>query len=424
MALLIVSLAALVAGCGGSDSTSSSTPEETTGGSEATGGDVTTVAAKGSPVKIALLVDNTGPNNGGQGQSIPVIEAWAEAANEAEGVGGHPVSIEVFDSKGNPSIAAGNVQKVAADKAIVGVVSVDASDETNTLKALSKAGVPVIGGTSSDPSVWGATTGNEYFESPALPGVFQTATAFPATIAAQVTAAQEAGAKNVVSIDFAQVPASASASELLGAMAGKAKLTASSITVNAEAPNFTAQCLQIIEKNAEYVTFETPPDLAARVMKDCNTQGYEGVYGVQGGNVTAEVFEAQGDNKIVGSWTAFPPYSEKPAAKHFREVMEAQGVDSSDWEGANGPVVWATMELFQKVVGGAGEEGKEITRDDVLKDYGTVSNETLDGMLPGPVTFTKGKVSPPACFFIFTSEGGEPSGSSEFTCPAKALGAG
>src|SRR5919197_1575481 len=124
-------------------------------------------------------------------------------------------------------------------------------------------------------------------------------------------------------------------------MAKAVGMQASSITVDASAPNFTAECLEIIQRHADYVTFFTPPTLAGRVARDCGTQGYKGAYGATGGGVTADIYKNVGSSKLIGAWFSFPSYADTTWGERYRKVMQASNVPESKWQGANGPTVWS-----------------------------------------------------------------------------------
>lgn len=399
-------------------------------GSSSDGGGTSTAATaasslEGPPIKLVALIDDTGPNSGGQGDSIPVLQAWEKDANASKGVAGRPVSIEIADTQGNPSKAAAAVQKAIGDPSVAGVVVFDAATESTSITTLSKAGLPVIGGVAYDPGVWGATRGNRYLDAPPLPGVYQNTTAFPATVAAYVAAAQQHDLKRMVSVNFSQVPASGQSTDLANAMAQSVGIDASSITVDASAPNFTADCLKIIQDRADYVMFTTPPTLTGRVISDCNTQGYTGAYGLVGGGVTPDSYSKVASNKLIGALQAFPWYTGSPAAERFTRAMAANDVPTETYESAPGPVAWSTMEMFRHALdAGRAKPGTPVTRRDVLAAYDQVRDETLGGMMPGPVTYTKGQVTPPSCYWLFAYENGRFSGSADATCPPKSFGAG
>jgi branched-chain amino acid transport system substrate-binding protein len=61
----------------------------------------------------------------------------------------------------------------------------------------------------------------------------------------------------------------------------------------------------------------------------------------------------------------------------------------------------------------------------VIAAYGTIADETLDGLLPEPLTFTAGEPGPPVdCFWLYTAEDGELSADFEPTCPPSELASG
>jgi branched-chain amino acid transport system substrate-binding protein len=419
----LLAAVSVTAGCGSSGSDTTTGVTASSNGAATTG--AATSTATGTPIKLVALIDNTGPTNGRQGDSIPVLQAWVKDANASGGAAGHPVSVDVEDTQGNASKAAADVQKVIADKSVVGVIVVDALTEDASLHALSKAGVPVIGGVAYDPSVWGATKGNTYLKDAPLPGVYEINTAFPASISAWITAAQQNHLKRMISINFSAAPPSKQSTDLANAMAAKVGIAASSITIDATAPNFTADCLKIIQSKADYVIFSTPPDLAGRVIGDCSTQGYTGAYGSVGGGVTSDVYAKVGNNKLIGALWAFPWYTDSPASKQYASLMKANNVPTTKWQGAPGPVVWTTLELFRHTLeANKATLADTVTRENVLAAYGTVKNETLGGMMPGPVTYAPGDMSPPACYWAYTYQNGKFSGSPNATCPAKAFGVG
>ncbi|HEV7753620.1 MAG TPA: ABC transporter substrate-binding protein, partial [Baekduia sp.] len=113
--------AAVVLGACGSSSDSSS---DSAAASKAA---TTAAAPKGTPIKVGLLVDASGPQNGGQGGAADVLDAWAKATNAAGGIAKHPVAIEVKDTAGSPSKAATAAQSLIGDKSVAAVVLNDAA---------------------------------------------------------------------------------------------------------------------------------------------------------------------------------------------------------------------------------------------------------------------------------------------------------
>ena len=85
---------------------------------------------------------------------------------------------------------------------------------------------------------------------------------------------------------------------------------------------------------------------------------------------------------------------------------------------------WASLELFRTVVeNNTATLGDNPDRAGIIAAYGTVADETVDGLLPNPVTFTANQPGPPIpCFWLYTYEDGEFSGDFEPTCPGPEFG--
>jgi branched-chain amino acid transport system substrate-binding protein len=419
---LIAVLAAVIgiSGCGSSSSSSSTSQSNASGSAIA-------AALKRPPIKVAFLVDKTGPQNGGQGATAAVINAWASAANAAGGIAGHPVDIEVTDTMGNPSTAAADAQSVISDPSVSAVVIVDAAADAAAAVPLSKAGVPVVGGNGFNPAVWGAAPGNRYATIPQLKGVFGVTTAFPANATPFVMEPKAAGLRNIAAIGEEQNPSSKQATELVAAMSRALGLTfKAGLSIDATAPNFTAQCLALVQAHVQYVAL-TMPDTTAKILaSNCKTEGYTGAFGASAALVTPLFYGSLTGSRLLGGLTGFPWFVDAPPVKQYRDDMAKYGVPSSDWARPDSTAVWATMELFKHALAAnASKLGNSVTRADVLAAYYTIKNVTLGGLLPGPVTYTAGHAaSAPKCFWLYSYENGNFSGDYKPTCPAPQLGAG
>jgi branched-chain amino acid transport system substrate-binding protein len=108
---------------------------------------------------------------------------------------------------------------------------------------------------------------------------------------------------------------------------------------------------------------------------------------------------------LAGVLNSFPWFAESGPAEKFRSVMEESGTDSDTYGQPTGSAAWATGELFAKAL--ARHQG-EFTRASVLSSYYAIENETLDGLLPMPMTFTEGQPSPRVpCGWYYQLEDGE-----------------
>jgi branched-chain amino acid transport system substrate-binding protein len=191
------------------------------------------------------------------------------------------------------------------------------------------------------------------------------------------------------------------------------------VQVAAAAPNYTAQCLDLINRSVNFVQLSVSPPVAARVVRDCDTQGYRGYFGASAAAVMPPLYDTPG-LKLAGGLNAFPWWVDDAPVKHYREVMAAQGVDQKAWAQPVATALWATGQLFTKAVSAAGgTPTDQVTRQTVLAAYGKVSNETLDGLLPQPITFTADKPAPPVdCYWLYQYQDGSFQGRLQPTCPS------
>ena len=131
------------------------------------------------------------------------------------------------------------------------------------------------------------------------------------------------------------------------------------------------------------------------------------------------------DIRLTGGLHGFPWFVDDEPVVHFREVMEEAGLTEAEYGQPTATAVYATMELFKKTIEANADvlSDDALSRDEVVTAYGTVADETLDGLLPNPVTFTADEPAPPVdCFWIYTAEGGEISGDFEPDCPGPEFG--
>jgi branched-chain amino acid transport system substrate-binding protein len=383
-------------------------------------------APSNAPLKIAGLFDITGPASGHQGDTFAVLQAWAKDANAHGGVAGHPVAVSITDTQGNPAKAAAAARKIIGDPSVIGVVVVDGSAEAQSALPLAKAGVPVIGGIGYNPAVWGTTKGNRLMPIKGAPNVFPIATGGPASGASLIVAARGARLNNIVTVDFSQVPVSKEAGRLGGVFAKFYKMKYGQLTIDATAPNFTAECIKIVQRRTNYLNLVVPESASVKLLRDCRTQGYKGSYGLAGGALTHGFVKAAGDAKLTGGLFGFPWFSNEAPAVRYRTVMKAYRVPVASWANGTATPVWTTMEMFKKALNNNRSKlGKSVTRQKVLAAYRTIKNETLGGLLPGPANFTKNPVdTPQRCFWTYRYENRRFSGSWKPVCPPPGLGVG
>jgi len=410
LALAALAVALTVAACGGGDKGSGSTGASTDAAS-------TTKAATGTPLKVGALINVTGPTTTGEENAPPVLEGWARAVNAQGGVAGHPIEIDVVDTKGDAPTASAAVQRMARDDAVVAVLLYDASTEGVVARAITKAGLPVIGGIGYNPTAWGA-----------LPNWLPIATTFPAVIDMGMVLGKEAGATKTV-FPVCSENSSCGAAGPLAERASKALGMdyAGTLPVSVSSPDYTAQCLKIKSSGVDYVMLGLTTAASFRLVRDCRTQGYDGKWGLFDGSVWPKVMNENDPGVPVEiAISAFPWYVDDAPVAAYRDMMDGAGVAEDNWGSPQGTAAYATMELFRKAL----ESGKlpdAPTRADVIQAYGSIRGETLDGLLPQPITFHPNRPEPLVnCFWTATYDGGRFSGTQlgRPTCdPPEVLGA-
>jgi branched-chain amino acid transport system substrate-binding protein len=381
----------------------SSSDDGDAGASTVAGSATTTAAApKGAPLRVGALVNVTGPTTTGEASAPDVLEGWAKAINSSGGLGGHPIEIEVVDTKGDAPTATAAARRLAGDDAVVAMVLYDASTEGSVANTITKAGLPVIGGIGYAPTAWGK-----------LPNWLPLSTTFPAVIDMGMVIGKELGAKKAVF----PVCAENSSCGAAGPLAEKAAKAlgmeyAGTLPTSVSAPNYTAQCLKIKSQDVDYVMLGLTTTASLRLVADCKTQGYTGTWGLFDGSVWPKVMKENDPGVPISlALSAFPWFVDDAPVAAYRDMMDESGVPESSWGSPQGTAAYATMQLFAKALKGAGALPDEPTRADVIKAYGSIQDETLDGLLPQPITFTPDQPEPLVnCFWLATYDGGEFSG--------------
>jgi branched-chain amino acid transport system substrate-binding protein len=402
----LLALALVASACGDDD---------TEAGSEGNGGNggppPSAEMPPGTPVRIGVLMDQSGPQSPANTGVPEVLEAWVNHTNANGGVADRPVELVVEDDRGDAPTATSAVQGFIDDDSVDAMIIVGSSAEGAVGETVSEARLPVIGGIGYLPTVWGA-----------LPNFFGITTTFPSVVNMQLISAQEQGAETVAAAPCAEVPACAAAEPVFEAAAEALSLDyLGGVEVSADAPNYTAECLEFIDRGADFVQISANEAVGARLAADCTSQGYDGWFGASASSVTPGLYNDV--DKLTGGLNAFPWYVDAEPVQNYRDVMDEQGVTEDQYGTPGSTAAWATLELFKKTIeANADAISDDLTRDEVITAYGTVRDETLDGLLPNPITFTADQPAPPVdCFWLYTAEGGEMTGDFEPTCPPDEL---
>jgi branched-chain amino acid transport system substrate-binding protein len=344
-----------------------------------------------SEIKIGLIISQTGTSASSDKSGVDSAQAWEKWINAGTGIAGHPVKLIIKDDKGDPATA------VAAAKELVGDGVVSISLQTSNTEVPSNAylktqNIPVIGATGYAPQVWGAT-----------PNYFGTAPGAISIVQAQFAAAKAVGASHWSSAYCAEVAACKASEPMYKPASAQQGITyAGSFAVAATAPNYTAECLKLNQLKTDFLQIAINPASAKRLVADCGTQSYKGWYGASAGSVGADLTGIK-DIRLAGALQGFPWWAQEAPAATFRDAMTkyAPGVDYAN---PGTTAVWTALELTHKALANAGDT---VTAQTVFDGLYGLKDETLGGLLPQPLTFTKG--TPPAannCVWLYKMENG------------------
>ena len=350
-------------------------------------------AAGGAPVKIGMLVAKTGLNSAASAPTTAVVDAWTKWVNGKGGVGGRQVQVVVEDTAANPVTALTKAKDLVQKQQVVAVILQDAASEGAVGGYLQDNNVAVIGAAGFDPSVWSVR-----------PNYVTVITTPPAIHQAHSAAAAALGATRLLSVVCAEVPSCAqAATNVANESAGLGQAVEGSAKISASEPNYTALCLSAIQKQVQYIAAALTPDVSARLGSDCLRQGYQGSIGVTA--LLPQRADAVPGVKFAGGLFAFPWWADAPPVAEYRTVM-GQNAPEADIRSPYMTATWTTLQLFAKTIDRV--KPAQITAGSVMDAYHTIKAETLDGLLPQPLTLTAGAPAPQVrCFWLFRYTSGD-----------------
>jgi branched-chain amino acid transport system substrate-binding protein len=322
-------------------------------------------------------------------------QAWVEWTNAHGGLNGHPVEVVVADTQSSPTAGQPAVKKLVEEDNVDAIMISDDGTLGAVADYLVDKNIAVFGANGSDPSVWGAR-----------PNFFTTTTLAPYTTTAEVIAAEAVGAKKIGAVVCGEVPACATVGEVLEPTATKLGLTYTGLsTASGSDANFTAACLSLMEKDTEVIILALLPSTASRVMTDCIQQGFDGYFAMSSNTVDMSFISKVKGVKVTGDVAGFPWWADAGPVAEFREAMTAYAPDTN-YRSNSATGTWTALALFAKAL--SAQSGADVTRESILDAFNQIKDETLDGILPEPVTYVKGEPGPVVkAAWIFTYQDGD-----------------
>jgi branched-chain amino acid transport system substrate-binding protein len=379
------------AACGGSSHTSKATTQTTTAGSSGS----TAAAPTKSPITIGVITSVTGVGGTSEKYSATTAQGWANWVNQAMGgINGHPVKLIAKDDKSDPATVLAVAKELVETDKVSLIVSADATADIAGGTYLSQSNVPVIG-FGYLPTVWNKA-----------PNYFSTSAVIPILNQIQPVTVKAVGATAFADAACAEVSSCSSAAPFYKPAADAVGVKYNGlVSASSTAPSYTAECLKFIQQGTDFIEATFASAAIVHMANDCYAQGFKGWFGVAAGSTVATAFQTVNNLKLAGSMFAFPWYANAAPVNTFRDAMTKYNV-GNDYKDANSTAVWAALEVFRKA---AANVGDDVSPQSLMSALGNnVKNETLNGLLAQPVTFTAGQPSPAiTCEFLYKLESGK-----------------
>lgn len=389
---------------------STDAPAETTGSSGAEAPDGTDALgeepsgeATGTPITIGVVYSETGRTGAAYQAADDVANAWADWVNSEEGgVNGHPITIAAGDSLSTGEGAAAAGREVVESDGAIAVIINDSTAENALTEYLAGQNVPYIGGSANGRPQDSAATQwpNIYFhQQPSS----------PTTSATTMFVAKLDGRENFGAMVCAEVPVCAEADALFSSLGPALGLNyVGLVTVGAADPSYQAPCLELIGKDTDALNLGLAPSTIHSVIDECSTQGYTGTYTSSYNSVLPSDVESIEGVRMIGGFNGFPWWADDPQVQQFRDAMEASGT-TVDYNTPAATSTWSALELFRTTMNDSGPPADaEVTSQDIIDAYHGITDETLGGLLPQPITYVADGQQPLIkCFWPFVIEDGE-----------------
>jgi branched-chain amino acid transport system substrate-binding protein len=352
----------------------------------------------GTKITLGLATALTGRTAAAYLSSQDVANAWVEMVNkEKGGVNGHPVEIAVGDNKGNGEGAAAAVREVVEEKGAIAVVVQDSTTENVAAQYLPTKNVPYIGGSANGRPAAGWP--NTFFHQ---------APSSPSLAAAPLVIAKALEGKKFGAAVCAEVPACSEAAKVYDAEAPTVGVEfVGLVTVGAADPSYQAPCLDLVGKGTDTVLLGLAPTTAQSMIEECTAQGFEGSYMATSNSVIVDQLEDIEGLKFAGALNGFPWWADAKPVQEFRDAM-ARYAPKADYRTTAATTTWAALELFRKTMANGPAATAPVTSADVTTAYQGIKEETLDGLLPQPITYSATGAQPLVkCFWPFKLEDGK-----------------
>lgn len=349
----------------------------------------------GTPIKIGYGASLSGAQAVNGVAAKAVAHAWQEYTNTHGGILGQPVEIEVVDTKNTVPGATSVAKTFMQDKDVDAIFLTDLVAEGAMGSMFKGTDVPIISGGGSSDLLWSA-----------VPGVFQNVSGSDYTIKAYVDVAAADDAKTFGWAACAEVAVCQSNAGKAGTYAETVDMSdTGSQLISSSSSDYTAQCLSFIGDGTDAIAMNIGYGTGTRFASDCIQQGYTGMFSMMNSGFDQTEFGKVAGLKSAGSTNGFPWWADDPAVSTYRGAMKKYSPDGVYTSG-NSTAIWSSFEMFKKALENA--KPATVDRKAAMDAMYTIKDETLGGLLPEPITFTKGQPSTRVgCSWFFKFNAGD-----------------
>jgi branched-chain amino acid transport system substrate-binding protein len=306
--------------------------------------------------------------------------------NDAEGgLSGHPVKLVYADDQGAPATATSAVKKMVESDGAVAIFLGSSVGSSVVADYLAGKGIAEISADQGQRAPDGPTSW------------FTTDLGMPAVAQSAADVAKDGGYKSVAAAVCSEVPACAGIGDLMKSYGPTIGVDYKGlVTIAGSATSATAQCLEIINSGAESVAAFIGLNASLKIIQTCQGQGYKGGF-VQ--LAWADSIISQLPGTQLGVLYSFPWWSDAAPVAEYRNVID-QYASGTDYKASGSGTMWAQLSLFRHSMEQSGPaESASVSAADVISAFRTVKDETLDGLLPQPITYSESENSTIKCFW-------------------------
>jgi branched-chain amino acid transport system substrate-binding protein len=331
--------------------------------------------AKGDTSPISLGMIGSFSNNlvGGGPSSKDAILAWVKYTNANGGVNGHQLNVSVEDDQASGTVALQDARDLVENKNVIALVGNFTNENSAMEPYLRDKGVPIIGGLVSE-DIW-ETSPIMFGGKPA-----QKAAAYAEGAQAVKNANGRIGVIYCVENATCATTAKTAADKNDGVSQYPGASVVYSVQSSVAQPDFTSECLAAQNNKVGYLFVLLDTASIGRVAASCARQGYRPVF-ASGINEDSLGKDPNVNNHYdqvsqAFTWTQTATASQRAYQAWTTAMNLNRGIAST--------TEWLAGALFAR---GMRDIKGPVTAAALIQGMYSIQKESIDGLLPGPVSY-------------------------------------